>query len=391
MKLTTTYTKLSNTLANIYAIVNDNLSSDDIKSIIFRASKDSCEVSGVNAIINYRAFLTPDSFVFECEPTELKDGIVAFQLNAKELMGIMNTFKTLSRTTATDLVIQLNERNKFELIITEVDTQRGTTSDSVYLFDNLPISTLILNKLGSLSAPEDMLSVDTNALLYYSANLLPIMSSDNQQTLFSQLIFGEKHVVAYNAHFNVVMDNMLPEIFQGIKLSYRAISFMKSVICNTDAISVSRTPQYLIFVGTDFEAYISYTTNIPNYSAIVSSINKEHGIAIDRLYFKDILKRVSLSTDAVTLNLKQVDGACKFNISNSRYNKDVDIIQESNMDSVGEINIKLMPAYIAKSIIGEDSQFPETLFIYFSRGTGNNTTVLFSDSSGAWNTLSVAH
>ena len=66
-------------------------------------------------------------------------------------------------------------------------------------------------------------------ILFHTRNMLPIMKNDTG--LFGQLVFGEDGVVvAFSAAFTTFMQNKLPSSFSGIKLSYRAISFIDKIL-----------------------------------------------------------------------------------------------------------------------------------------------------------------
>lgn len=395
MRLSTSFEVLTDTIGKVASVVDDSMSSEELRNIIFSVSENELKLIGVSQLITYRKRIELGDFRVQFDETDAPkisaDGYYYFQLNSKELTGFLNTFKSMKRTKPSDVIF---EPKKGDLImsVTVVEDSLDDAevkNHSTWDFDNVSINKRIFTEMSKPLPADDAnwSMVQTKAILYYTANMLPIMAADGGGTLYNILTFGEDFVVGFNQRFNTLMKNVLPDEFKGISLNYRAILFMKNVICDSEMISVSKVENQLVFKTDDSEAFINFLTKMPAYRSFVESYREDNGIAIDRQYFKDVLKRLSLVNESITFSISPEKDT--ISVSNKKFHQEIPILVKKEMDALGEVKLKVGPQVFQQAIIGDDSQFAPETFLYFVKGEHGGYTTIFTDSSKQWISLAV--
>lgn len=385
MKVTFNYEKLLENLTDLALVVEDVMSSEDMKNVIFRFTKDTINLVGINQLVTFKRTLPSDIYRLEIADEELdKDGVAYMQIKSKEIIGYLNSYKALRRTEVED--IELNLVNNLTIVckVAERDLENGQTYLSSYNFNNIPIKPNIINNI-NLSAPEDIEGeiVPMINILFHTRNMLPVMKNDTG--LFGQLVFGEDGlVVAFNAAFNTFMQNKLPSSFSGIKLSYRAISFIDKIFAGEEQVTCKKLERYLYIhsESTNSEAFIVYDNKLPNYSMTKELFVKDHAFVLDRVYLKDILKRLSLVNESIEFKIKCDEDIVE--VKNSKFHQTIPILQKKALDEYNQIGFKILPDTLNKVIIGSDDEFSPQSFIYYCPQPNGDALLVFADSSGQW-------
>ena len=390
MKITVTYEALLGTIVSVSSVVEDTQNAEEMKNIIFKIGKEDKKLTliGINQFITFRNELPDLSYDVEVEDAEfgVSDAIY-MQIKCKELLAFLNAFKSVRRTKVDHIEIT-TVQNKVKLEVIESDLDTGNEHRSHWLFDNLPVKQGALKAI-SIEKPEDeAVTEESDKILMYTSMLLPIMQSGN--TMYSNMVFGNDAVIAFHPSMTVLCQNALCEAFKGITLSYRAISFLKAVIGQLGGfVSIVKTKQHLVFFSEGIEAFIKYDQRVPSYDKYKERIVRERGIVFDRLYFKDVLRRLN-SSDAVEFILDCQSGSLA--IRNTRFEQNIPILHAERLDELGErVSFKILPDVLEKAIIGDDAVFTDdtgssevSLFINPIKG---GCSLIFADSSNSWYTL----
>lgn len=383
MKVIFKYDALLQNLVDLSLVVEDIMTSDDMKNVIFKFTKEDVQLIGINQVVNsFKRTLPRDTFRLEISDEELKDGVAYMQLKSKELIGYLNTYKTLRRTEVED--VELSVVNNYTVVckVFERDLETGKTITSSYSFNNVPIKPNMLGNINLTASNEDEgENVAMEDILLYTRNMLPIMKNDTG--LFGQLVFGENGVVvAFNASFTTFMLNKLPSCFNGIKLSYRAISFIDKIFANDKFVVCKKLERHLHIYSEDSnsEAFIIYDSKLPNYSVTQSLFTKDHAFTLDRVYFKDILKRLSLVNESIELVLNCDENMLE--VKNSKFHQTMPILQKKDLEEYNRIGFKILPDTLNKVIIGSDDEFSPETFVYYCPQPNGDAILVFTDSSG---------
>lgn len=384
MKITCSYKDLSGVLSSMASVVEDAMSSEDLKNVIFRVYKDdnTVELIGINNIITYKVQLEEGSYTTEIDESEYKDtGYAEIQVKSKELNSFLDTFKSVRRTRVTDVEFE-TVKNKVKVTVKESDVDTGHEYSSNWVLDNIPIKPNMLSSI-NLEVPEQLKQLDVPAIGLYVSSLFPVMQ--NGANLYSKLAFGENSVVAFSTSSTTMMRNFIGDDFTNFCLSYRALSFIKGTVCAEQLVEYAKTDERICFKMGNSVAFVRYEHKMPNYEIYEKMINRSHAIVLDRQYFKDVLKRLSLIDESIVFTVKPDEEMVE--VKNSKFNQEIPILQQKAMSELGTIAFKVLPKVFTNAIIGDDNAFSNSVFMYIEPLDNGGYSLTFSDDSGSWNSV----
>ena len=399
MRFCCRYEELIGDLAAIASVVDSGISHDDMKNIIFECSDAGVVLIGVNPLVIYKRRIPEGVYSLELDDGDSRqDSKVYMQIKSKELMSYLDTYKSLKRTVAKDVSFEFTSRGQVRCTVVEMRIPDGVSvSDarqmlgdpnmeyisSHWVFNNIVAKRSLLSSI-NVVLPEgcELEVVDRTEILFHTRNMLPIMQTD--MSLFGQMIFDGGYAVAFSAAYNVFMRNQVGvgNIFSGIKLSYHVLKFLDRVICQEDEIGVARTEKQLYFRTGCSEAFVIYDTKLAEYRAYLDMFRRDHGVLVDRQYLKDVLRRFSLRSDSIVCKIDGISGVVT--LSNTSFEQELPVLSMKSMKEYGVISFKIMPDVFAKAIIGDDNEFSNELFIYYTRLDSGVTSIVFTDASDAW-------
>lgn len=384
MKITCSYKDLSVVLSSMASVVEDAMSSEDLKNVIFRVYKadNTVELIGINNIITYKVQLEEGSYTTEIDESEYKDtGYAEIQVKSKELNSFLDTFKSVRRTRVTDVEFE-TVKNKVKVTVKESDVDTGHEYSSNWVLDNIPIKPNMLSSI-NLEVPEQLKQLDVPAIGLYVSSLFPVMQ--NGANLYSKLAFGENSVVAFSTSSTTMMRNFIGDDFTNFCLSYRALSFIKGTVCAEQLVEYAKTDERICFKMGNSVAFVRYEHKMPNYEIYEKMINRSHAIVLDRQYFKDVLKRLSLIDESIVFTVKPDEEMVV--VKNSKFNQEIPILQQKAMSELGTIAFKVLPKVFTNAIIGDDNAFSNSVFMYIEPLDNGGYSLTFSDDSGSWNSV----
>lgn len=402
MRFSCNYDVLLGKLVSVASVVEDSLSSEDMKNIIFKLDKsNSVKLIGINQLIKFRKELDKDSYTLDLADEDVdSNGVMFMQLKSKELLGFLNSYKSVRKTVVTDVIFESMQRGQIKCTVLEkelpdgagslsseeieflVNSEDTKTIASHWVFNNVPVKPNLLGDINLVAPDGELTTIPRENILFHTRNLLPVMQ--NGTNLFSYMMFDGGNVVAFNAAYTTVMKNEVGEggVFDAMKLSYRAISFMDKIICNDEFISVAKTDRHIYFKTDSSEAFIVFDNKLAAYQSYVDMFIKDHAIVLDRVYLKDVLKRLSLVNDNIEFSIEGGDQN-KVTLRNSKFSQELPILQSKDIDKFNKITFKIMPDVLNKAIIGSDDEFPSDVFVYYCPHANNNV-IVFADGSGSW-------
>lgn len=422
MRFSCDYNTLLVNLQDVSNVVEDSLANEDTKNVIFQFKKteegNKVVLIGMSPTITFKRPLVEEDFSLTLEDSDLDaNGVMFMQIKSKDLLAFLNSYKSLRKTRVNE-VIFTPERNKFKCMViespalSEAESQRldeellynpdmpdprQETFASSWMFDSIPIKQNMLASI-NLVAPEGELPVIPRAYFKaYTSSLLPIM--ENTTSLYGHLVFSDKHVVGYNKAFTTIMSNALAstEVFSGIRLNYRSVSFIDKIICNGDSedeISVAKMERYIYFKDESTEAFVVYDTKLVSYQAQLDLFAKDSCVKVDRIYLKDVLKRLSLTNDAIEVDIRAEED--HIILKNSHFEQAVPIIDKFGMDAYSSVRFKIMPYVLNEAIIGDDDNYATVredgntdranTYIYYCKHE-KSTSIAFADMSNSWFTI----
>lgn len=386
MKLICTYNSLVSNLADVAGVVEDQMLNDDMKNAIFKLeSKDGLSkvtLIGATQLITFRRELDANDFRLEFTEEEQATGVVFFQIKSKELNGFLNSYKSSRRTTVEEVTFTFTERGKILCQVLEKDkTEDERPYLSNWVFNNIPIKENMMPMINLVGADKTVALNKANILLP-TKTLLNVLT--NVTSLYGQMIVGEDYAVAFNPAFVTLMNNTMREggVFENIKLSYKALSFMDKVICTEDVVEVAKSEQHIYFKTSNSEAFVRYDTKLADYATYMDIFKKDYAVCVDRIFLKDILKRLSLVNEAIEVTIKPEENTVEF--KNTKFQQEIPIIQQKDIAQFGTLTFKIMPDVLDKAIIGTDEEFGSYTFIYYCPQQGGKASIVFADDLTCW-------
>ena len=158
---------------------------------------------------------------------------------------------------------------------------------------------------------------------------------------------------------------------------------------NEQLVEVAKTDERICLRMGNAVAFIRFDTKTPNYALYESMIQKNHAIVLDRQYFKDVLKRLSLVNESVQFSVNAEDGVVE--VRNSKFHQELPILQTKAIEELGTVSFKILPEVFNKAIIGDDATFSQLVFIYFEPQEKGGYNLIFADDSGSWNSVARVH
>lgn len=373
-KITLDFEELGKVLGYIYTILSDKSVEDKSKNVIFLVNNDEVTLVGYNQVTFSRTVL--ENAVCEDIPEEGWE----FQIKSSELSKIMSAYSNLYKTKVEKVDIEENGvRTRITVHEIPLDDEKDAklAQDSIFDVENAPILHKILNDIKS-EFPADSNSIVCSDLLLYISSLMPLMSNDSANSTASKLNFAEDYVFTMSSSASAFFQNKLSDEFKGITLGYSSISFLKKLCEGTEFISVARDKNYLCIESGNTQAFMRYKPIKINYRAYIQRRNKEKGIVVDRLYMKDVLRRMG----GIAVDGKMsVENASSLVVTNEVFQQEVPL--ENCKEGTVGINFKISIPILTSLILGSDDVFSSNLFVYFVETT-RSYILYIQDKTGAW-------
>ena len=406
LKFSCNYNILLSNLKDVSSVVEDALSSEDLKNIIFKFTnidgKFNVTLIGINQLITFRRSIESENYNVIVEDGNPETNTYYLQIKSKELLSFLDSYKGVRKTKVEEVTFENDGSSLVRCTVLEKDIDTGNPYISGWSFNNIGIKPNIIGNIELQRSDGELTCIPCRNILIHTRNLSPIMH--NGTNLYSNMQIDADYVIAFNQAYTTLMRNAMAtnDVLSGLKLSFRAIAFMDKIICNDpfsdddhsvfnevsgmdepyDYVNISKTDTHIYFQTKNSEAFIRYDTKLADYQTTAKMFVRDHAIVIDRIYLKDILKRLSLVNDMVEFNIKATDNSVQ--LKNSKYSQDIPILQSKGLDSVGNIGFKIMPDVLSKAIIGDDTEFSESTFVYYCPQPNGSAMIVFADDSGSW-------
>lgn len=373
MKISLKYDELVETLGFATTVLNDKSVEDKMKNVIFLVDSNSVKVVGYNAFTFSRT---------EIENVSVEDtpgNGWQFQVRSANLLKILSSFSSLSKTRVDDVDFEEDgvkiKISIHENAIKEEDSRLSQTC--VFHMENIPIMNNVMKDI-NMEFPEDVELVDGADLSLYLESLLPLMSNDSASKNESKLNFASDYVFVMSAQMSAYFKNKLPEAFKGLTLSYSSVNFLKKLTEGSNDINICRIEKYLCIQSNNTEAFMRYQNIKIKYQAYLQRLNKDKGIVVDRLYLKDVLRRMSnISPDGkMTITDTGI-----LEVSNSNFYQEIPLIKVK--EGTAGISFNVSVSFLERVIVGKDEVLSEELFMYFVP-TARGYSIFLLDKTGAW-------
>lgn len=373
MKISLKYDELVETLGFATTVLNDKSVEDKMKNVIFLVDSNNVKVVG------YNAFTFSRTEIENVSVEDIPGNGWQFQVRSANLLKILSSFSSLSKTRVDDVDFEEDgvkiKISIHENAIKEEDSRLSQTC--VFHMENIPIMNNVMKDI-NMEFPEDVELVDGADLSLYLESLLPLMSNDSASKNESKLNFASDYVFVMSAQMSAYFKNKLPEAFKGLTLSYSSVNFLKKLTEGSNDINICRIEKYLCIQSNNTEAFMRYQNIKIKYQAYLQRLNKNKGIVVDRLYLKDVLRRMSnISPDGkMTITDTGI-----LEVSNSNFYQEIPLIKVK--EGTAGISFNVSVSFLERAIVGKDEVLSEELFMYFVP-TARGYSIFLLDKTGAW-------
>lgn len=372
MKISVSYQELSEVMNFSSGVLSDKSVEEKMKNVIFLVKEGSVKVCFYTALTFCRTELE------NAEVEELDNEEWVFQVKAADLMKVIGGFSSLYKTKVEKFEFE-EFRNKIRVSVSETaikEEDSRMNQVSVFDLDNVPVLDSISKDI-RMEFPEDADVVPSGDILLYVDSLLPLMTNDSATSTGSKLNFAEDYVFVLSSSMSAFFKNKLPDAFKGTTLGYSSVSFLKKLSSKGD-ISVKKLDKYLCVSVGLVEAFMRHQPIKIKYQQFVTRFKKDDGLVLNRLYFKDVLRRMGgVSTDGRCTILENGD----LSVENDQFSQVIPV--DKTKGNVTGISFKISVPVIEKLIVGQDNVFPETMFIYFLK-VSSSYSIFFTDKTGSW-------
>lgn len=372
MRAKVSFSELSSVLGYVNTILADKTVDEKMKNVIFLVEKDEVTVVGYSALTFARTKLNDVE-------VEGIDEDWDFQVKSAELNKIITSYSNLNKTKV-DYIEFDSFKNKIKVIIheeaiKEEDARLAQTGS--FLLDSIPIQEKVKNDI-HMDFPEETDSILSSDLLLYIDSLFPLMSNDSSSSLVSKLNFSNEYIFVTASYISSFFVNKLPYAFKDLTLGYSSVSFLKKLSEGVESLNVQRTEGYLCVESGMTEAFLRYQKVKVKYDPYVKRMNTDNGIVLDRLYLKDVLRRMMVSSQDGVVQMKELG----LEVSNDGFTQIIPI--NNKKGDVENLKFKMSIPVMVKTILGNDSFFPEEVFLYFVKTGATGYLLYVKDATGGW-------
>lgn len=375
MRFSASFEELSKALGYLNSILSDKAVDEKLKNVVFLVGDGKVEVAAYNPLTFCRV---------ELFKAEVEEGLDEwrFQLKYSDISKVFGSFSSLYKTKVEGVDFELSgvriKLTIHERCIHEEDSKLD--KDVVFELESPPILSNIEKEI-TTEFPDNQNMLVTGDLLVYLNSLSAVTQNDSSNSMSSRINFAEDYVFCLSPLMSAFFKNKLPSEFKNISLGYSSVSFLKKM-CESSSeeqgIGVSKNNIYLCAEVDGVKAFIRHQPVKVKYSMYVEKKSNARGVVIDRMYFKDVLRRMSsIQPDGKLYIL----GADNLEMRNDKYNQEVPLngIKENTIG----VQFKFSVPVMEKMILGNDQIFSSDLFMYFVENA-RGYFVYLQDKTDAW-------
>lgn len=374
MKISVNFSELQSVLGYSNTILSDKSVDDKLRNVIFMVNSTEETVK----VVSYNAYTFSRT---ELEKATVEDcsSDWEFQVKASDLNKIVSSFSSMYRTEVNTVDFE-DDGVKIKLTVHEEPKEGNDerlAQDSMFQLENAPILKNINNDI-HMEFPENDELLQSGDLLLYLDSLFPLLSNDSASSYGSKINFAEDYVFVLTSTMSAFMQNKLPDAFKGITITYSSVNFLKKLCENVEDLGVAKLDKYICIKSGLTEAFMKFQLIKPNYKMYIDKKDTSNGVVLDRLYFKDVLKRMGNTSPDGKIFI--TDGQ-ELRVENESFQQVIPI--NNSKGEVEGIGFNISVPIMEKIIVGRDDVFKEDIFLYLVK-TPRGYIIYLSDKTGSW-------
>lgn len=384
MIITTDYETLSSTMSTVSSIVTDKMLQEDFKNVIIWVKEGVVRFGAYGGIVSSATRTEADA--------SIKEGEHFFQLKAKDITDVLNTFSSLKRTVVTKIEFHIGENDALMYVYEEPSSEEIANAEAYKQTSRFRITKprmkeIVKAEIQKVVANTEGTTVPTGDLLVFINALYPTVSKETRESNYN-VMFSADHIFTVPAQYAAIMPNKLPEVFQGFRLSNSMVNFLKNFIgYESEFIIAKEIAQGGMVILTVTAGYSVATIKCPDMSRAYDITNfmeiPEAGVVVDKEYLKDVLKRISLGNEAANVDISIENGYGFFKVSTKAMTQQIPVVKGKGE---GAFSFQIRADLLSNLIFSHADYFGETVFLYLTTNERGNIVLAVKDNTEMWHT-----
>jgi hypothetical protein len=398
MKIATNIESITTGLDIMEAIVTDSLLQDELKNIIFWVKGGSVVLVAHNiAITNCTQIEATVTYDEDEAELEAKDEYFV-QLQAKTIKGVISSFAGLKKTVVSSVEFEFihDKQGRAESAIIavyekpldpEMENAEKYYQRTRFRLTPVRLKEVVRSKISVIKLKEQRGDiVKREDMLAYLNCLVPTIAKDARDSIMTRITFKSDFVYTAPVTHVAMLENKLPECLQGFCITNTIAKFLINFVSIDEYFSFEKEVHegiVIITVTNDHStAVIEANTTDKGFDITPYNITSTVGIAVDKDYFCDVLKRLSLSTEKIGVKVEVSGGV--FRVSTKTMVQNIPIV---TFKGEGEFNFEIQQELLSAMSLSHATYFGDVLYIYFVKDDARGSvSLIFKDNSSIWKT-----
>jgi len=393
MIISTTLNDLNMALSEVVPVLNDALLQEDAKNILFWVKDKVVKVITNNMYITCVADMSCN---LEFAEGELDTEEYFVMVRAKELQNHINSVSSLKMTKVEKLSFDVRP-NEIRLSIYEV-----AASDEIPNADKLNqvsrfrltkckvverIKTELREAMSHIDDKDDYTTINKADVLAPLDALIPAVKKETRDSVQTRITFADDYIYVVPQTYVALMRNELDDVFKGFIITNSVAQFMQSFFNIEDVTEFKKTAVsagnvvMLILRNSTATAVIKAMDIAKAFNITNQKVMPSNGIAINKAYFLDVLKRISTVGEEISfkIHIKTNDSDTSepyCQIVNKVMNQYIPVVTSKG---TGDFSFMIKPDMLSNISLSYLNDGANYLFLYLGADDSGKTILCITD------------
>lgn len=308
MVIKTSVSVLENAIVSLRAVLADRLMGEDMKNLIFWYRDNVLKLVANNIYVTCLSEVSAEVEGFPDEENTL------IGIKAKELFGVLDAYKSLKRTKATDIIFEIDDA-RIKMTVSEEpisDTMSYAEKyykTATYYLSKVRLAERIRNDIISTATIPNGSTVSRSDVTPYFDALVPFITKDTRDSVATRMYFINNYVYTTPNKFVAIMKNSIGiDSLSEFVATSTVAQFMQSFFALCEVTQVAKKEQegfILLSLSNEVaEAVIKVYNSAKAFNLSKYLEIPNEGVGVDKYFLIDTLKRASLANEDVTVTLE---------------------------------------------------------------------------------------
>lgn len=387
MRIKTSFETLDTTMTTVSSIVSDRLLTEDLKNVVIWLNEGKVYFAAYSGTT-----LSATDVDAEVHTDEGEHADSFIQLKAKDINDVLAAFKGLKRTRVSGVDLEIRENEAILHVFEEplddsLPNADSYRQESKYRITKPRVKELVKKEIESINVNVQGTQVDSAKLLLYISALLPTVAKETREST-NNVFFGEEYIYTFLQAYTALIPNKLDKVLSGFRLSNTVVTFLKNFIQNDEIFTIEKDVKgngmIVLTLRVGRSVAVIKCADMSRAYDITNFVNlPDNGIVVDKDYLVDVLKRVSLSTDAAHVQVDMADGQGSMRIASKNMTQNIPV---NFAKGEGNFSFQMKADLLSTIIFSHLQELGDNVFLYFDQGDRGNTIMGVKDNLDFWQT-----